>query len=80
MKLIIQLVTLIGAIVSAAFLYKHGWDFTAGTAMLSFVGTFAGSFFLFKPKEMKLLSQSQKVGNNSTAYQSGGDMNIGDKS
>lgn len=79
MKLIIQLASLLGIIISASYLYRNSWDFAGGTTLLSFIALFAGSFFLFKQNK-KPVNQSQKVGKNSTAYQSGGDMNIGGKS
>jgi hypothetical protein len=78
MKIIVQMVSVIGALISVLYLYIKGWDFAAVTTLLSFVGLFAGSFFLFIPAK-EVGRNVQKVGKNSTAYQAGGDMHIGGK-
>lgn len=78
MRLIVQIVSVIGMLISMLYLYNHNWDFAALTALLSFIAIFGGSFYLSKAVQ-KSAKLTQKVGDNSTAYQSNGDMNIGDK-
>jgi hypothetical protein len=54
-------------------LISNGWNFAGITALLSFSAAFAATF-IFSSKTS--VSMSQKTGNNSTAYQSGHDINI----
>ena len=71
MKLFSLLVTLVGILVSGYYSYLNDFSFEGVVAFLSFLAAFAATFFFGKSSNM-----SQKVGNNSKAYQSGRDINI----
>ncbi|MBT3355321.1 MAG: hypothetical protein HN402_10400 [Candidatus Scalindua sp.] len=73
MKLIARITTLFGIVISGIYLISNGWNFAGITALLSFSAAFAATF-IFSSKTS--VSMSQKTGNNSTAYQSGHDINI----
>lgn len=71
MKLFSQLVTLVGILVSGYYSYLNDFIFEGIVAFLSFLAAFTATFFFGKSSNM-----SQKVGDNSKAYQSGRDINI----
>ena len=71
MKFFSQLVTLVGIFISGFYSYLNNYSFEGVVAFLSFLAAFAATFFFRKNSSM-----SQKVGDNSKAYQSGRDINI----
>jgi hypothetical protein len=73
MKLIAQITTLIGILISGAYAYINNYAFEGVVALLSFLAVFSATFFFSNKKEM-----SQTTGDNSKAYQSGRDINIKD--
>lgn len=73
MKIISQIVTVLGIAISALYLYFKGFDFTGTVTLLSFVAGFAATFYFSKSSKM-----NQKTGDNSKAFQAGRDINIKD--
>ncbi|EJF7198428.1 hypothetical protein V9J80_002628 [Vibrio cholerae] len=73
MKKFIQIVTLVGLVVSGWYSYKNDFSFEGVVAFLSFLIAFGSTFFLGVPNKM-----SQTFGDNSKGYQAGRDINIKD--
>ncbi|UTV26423.1 hypothetical protein [Photobacterium atrarenae] len=73
MKKFIQIVTLVGLVVSGWYSYKNDFSFEGVVAFLSFLIAFGSTFFLGVSNKM-----SQTLGDNSKGYQSGRDINIKD--
>jgi hypothetical protein len=71
MKLFSQIITMIGVLLSASYVYFNGCSFEGIAAVLSFLAAFSATFFFGKDSKM-----AQTVGDNSKAYQSGRDINV----
>ena len=71
MKILAQISTLIGLIVSGIYSYFNNFCFEGIVALLSFTAAFASTFFFGNSSKMQ-----QKLGGNSKGYQAGRDINI----